>query len=530
MKNRAGVNPNQLLHEGMQLFQMGQLSAAEQRFSAILAAYPKNSDALHLQGLVYDRMGDVRRAMQLIRKAIKISPKSGVYYRNYGVLLSRQGKERDAIQAFKNAIRFDSNDAYSPNDLGVIYDRLGRLDEAVAAFNQAIEKDCRNFMAYNNRGNTLQKMGDMEGAVASLNQAISINVEYPEAYNSLGAVLQQQEKFEEALSAFEKALQYDPKHESAKRNALNVKRELRYFDEFVSPGMDIESCPKTVEALWSLAQIYIDKDDAVRARECLESAAEIDPADAKVNRDLILLLKRLGDLSGLIELTVKRFNLKPNDPNRLVDLCYQFSLIADWGRLNKFQQKLDKLILKLKNSKVRQAISVFQLKAFFDDPQADFLVARALMEKHTKGLASTDSTQFEFSARKDKKRLRVGYLSADFRNHPVAYLILGVLKNHHKERVEVYCYSYGPDDESHIRGQIHDLCDNFVDVVNIDDAAVADMIYNDEIDILVDLQGHTQSGRYRICARRPAPVQVEYLGIRVLQVQTIWITSSQIRL
>ncbi|MEJ1342748.1 MAG: tetratricopeptide repeat protein [Candidatus Sedimenticola sp. (ex Thyasira tokunagai)] len=512
MKNRAGVNPNQLLHEGMQLFQMGQFAAAERRFSAILAAYPKNSDALHLQGLVYDRMGDARRAMQLIRKAIKILPKSGVYHRNYGILLSRQGKERDAIQAFKNAIRFDPNDAYSPNDLGVIYDRLGRLEEAVASFNQAIEKDGKNFMAYNNRGNTLQKMGDMEGAVASLNRAIAINAEYPEAYNSLGVVLQQQEKFEEALSAFEKALQYDPKYESAKQNALNVKRELRHLDEFVLPGMDIESCPQTVEALWSLAQIYIEKDDAVRARECLESAAEIDPLDVKVSHDLSLLMKHLGDLAGLIDLKRKLFEFTPDDPNRLIDLCYHFLLVADWSELKKFQRKLDKLILKLEKSKGDQAIPVFQLKAFFDNPQAEFAAARVLTEMHTKGLALTDSTQFEFSDRKQKKSLRVGYLSADFRNHPVAYLMLGVLKNHHKERVEVYCYSYGPDDASHIRGQIRDLCDNFVDVVNIDDAAVADRIYNDEIDILVDLQGNTRGARRRICARHPAPVQAEYLG------------------
>jgi len=110
------------------------------------------------------------------------------------------------------------------------------------------------------------------------------------------------------------------------------------------------------------------------------------------------------------------------------------------------------------------------------------------------------------------KKIRVGYLSNDFRNHPVAHLISGVFRLHNRNEFEIYCYSYGQDDGSLYRQKIRQDCDCFVDLQHVGHAESAQRIYEDQIDILVDLMGFTKGGRLEICALRPAPIQVNYLG------------------
>jgi predicted O-linked N-acetylglucosamine transferase (SPINDLY family) len=109
-------------------------------------------------------------------------------------------------------------------------------------------------------------------------------------------------------------------------------------------------------------------------------------------------------------------------------------------------------------------------------------------------------------------RLRVGYLSSDFRNHPVSHQLLGVLRHHRRERFSVHAYSIGPDDGSVYRREIAACCDRFTDLTALTDAQAARRIAEDGVDILVDLNGHTAGNRMAIVARRPAAVQVNYLG------------------
>ena len=108
--------------------------------------------------------------------------------------------------------------------------------------------------------------------------------------------------------------------------------------------------------------------------------------------------------------------------------------------------------------------------------------------------------------------IRVGYLSADFHDHATAHLMRGVFQAHDQNRFRVTAYSYGPDDGSQYRADIRKACHDFIDVTGISDREAASKIHEDKIDILVDLKGHTRRNRLAICAMRPAPLQVTYLG------------------
>jgi len=119
---------------------------------------------------------------------------------------------------------------------------------------------------------------------------------------------------------------------------------------------------------------------------------------------------------------------------------------------------------------------------------------------------------FSFDERKSKTKITVGYLSKDFRNHPVSHLMLGLFGLHNRDEFNVFCYSYGPNDGSEYRQKIQQDCDKFVDIRDMGHAEAAKQIYSDQADILVDLMGFTGGSRLGIASLRPAPIQATYLG------------------
>ena len=116
------------------------------------------------------------------------------------------------------------------------------------------------------------------------------------------------------------------------------------------------------------------------------------------------------------------------------------------------------------------------------------------------------------SKRSSKSKITVGYLSHDFRDHPVAHLMVSLFGLHNRDEFEIFCYSHGPGDGSYHRKRIHQDCDKLVDLQSADHVGAAKLINDDQIDILVDLMGYTKGHRLEISALRPAPVQVSYLG------------------
>ena len=125
---------------------------------------------------------------------------------------------------------------------------------------------------------------------------------------------------------------------------------------------------------------------------------------------------------------------------------------------------------------------------------------------------NTEPTQAPAPNIAGERRLRVGYLSCDFRNHAVTQQLLGVLRHHDRQHFEVFCYSYGPHDESTERHEVQSHCEHFIDISLLPDTAAAELIARARLDILLDLAGHTGDARPAICAQRPAPIQVNYLG------------------
>jgi protein O-GlcNAc transferase len=183
-----------------------------------------------------------------------------------------------------------------------------------------------------------------------------------------------------------------------------------------------------------------------------------------------------------------------------------------WQELEGVSAKLDVLTEMALDSGTRPAEMPYTSVARHADPSLNFAVASSWSSDIAMSTSNLN-IHFPFDDRRSSKtKIAVGYLSHDFRNHPVAHLILTLFGLHNRNEFEIFCYSYGPDDTSYYRRRIRHDCDRFVDLRDAGHGHAARCIHDDQIDILVDLTGYTEGNRLGICALRPAPIQVSYLG------------------
>ncbi len=186
--------------------------------------------------------------------------------------------------------------------------------------------------------------------------------------------------------------------------------------------------------------------------------------------------------------------------------------ICAWKELEYLESRLDELTTETLNNKERAAETPFVNLMRCEDISRNFEVARSWSQKKREKIRIEKSENRSRIAESRREKIRIGYLSNDFRDHPVAHLITGLFKQHKRQQFEIFCYSYGKDDKSEYRKEIQTNCDKFADIQYLSDADAAKQIINDQINILIDLTGYTTDNRMEICVYRPAPVQVNYLG------------------
>jgi protein O-GlcNAc transferase len=305
--------------------------------------------------------------------------------------------------------------------------------------------------------------------------------------------------------------------------------------------------PNNAEAHLALAMAFQHKGLTDKAIIHYQKAINLDPNNAEAYNSFGLALRATGELEGAITCFQKALQLNPNIAHAYVDLGAAFLEkgyldetvlalfkkalqinpdLADvsqftyqlhqrtcaWQELVAMEAKLDGQTRKALDAGTKPA----ELPFYSIIRHADLSVNFAIAKSWSRDIAETMSElkiHFSFAGRRmDKTKSVIGYLSSDFGNHATAHLMLSLFGLHNRDEFEIFCYSYGKDDGSHYRAQIQHDCDKFVDISRLSDDAAAGCIYEDKVDILVDLKGYTLDNRIAICALRPAPIQVNYLG------------------
>ena len=523
---------------GLKHHQAGRFAEAEACYRRVLAAQPDHADALHLLGIIAQQTGRHELAVELISRAIKQNGQSAAYFCSLGIALKNQGKIDEAVKAYRQAIRIKPDLPEAHCNLGNALRGQGKLDEAVAACSQAIRIKPDLAEAHFNLGNALHGQGRLDEALASYDRALSLRRDYAEALNNRGNVLQELKRLGEALASYDQAISLRPDYAGALSNRGNVLRELKRLDEaLASHDRALMLRPDYAEALYNRGNVLQELRRLDEALVSYDRALTLRPDYAEALYNRANALRELNRLDEALASYDRALTLRPNyadalcnrgnalrELNRLdealasydralavkADHAVAFSgaadcvmRLCDWDRWTRFTTDLYAHV-----SGKKSIVAPFVLLGYSGDPALQLQCAKNFIENKI----PSPPPPFWSGQRWQHDKLRVAYVSADFRSHPGAYRMAGLFEQHDRSRFEVIGISFGVDDRSEIRKRVAAAFDEFYDVRGKSDQQVAKLLHDLQVDIAIDRNGYTTDSRPGIIAHRPAPIQISYLG------------------
>ncbi|MFQ5713267.1 MAG: tetratricopeptide repeat protein [Candidatus Scalinduaceae bacterium] len=528
--------------------QQGNLDAATVFLKKVIELKPNYVTAYNNLGTALQKSGKLDEAIDNYRLAMKLKPDYAEAHKNLGNALREKGKLDEAIASYRQATVLNPNDADAHNDLGATLQISGNLDKAIESHRQAIRLNPNYAMAYGNLGAALKEQGKLDEAIASHRQALSLKPDHAGTHNNLGTTLQEQGKLDEAIASYRQALSLKPDFAEAYYNLGNALKILGKIDEaiksyeqaislkqnyasaYVNLGTafqgqgksnDAISCykkaieikPDYINAYFNLGNAFQDQGEFNEAISYYQKALELKPDYAEAYNNIGAIFQDLGELNEAISCYQKALELKPDSAETYSNLFHQFQQTCAWQKIEGMAARLDNFTTKALDKGTKTAETPLVSLARHTDPSRVFAVARSWSDDITRAM-STVKTHFSFDSRRSHKtKIFVGYLSNNFRNHPMAHLTLSLYGLHNRDEFKIFCYSYGEDDGSYYGTRIRQDCDKFVDIRNLSHIDSARCIYEDQIDILIDLKGYTRDSRLELSALRPAPIQVRYLGL-----------------
>ena len=491
-----------VLQNALRLRRAGKFAEAAQLYSELLRGDPRHFEALHALGILHYQSGQLEEAERLIGEAVVVNPKAADALYNRASLLLRLNRLDEAVGCFDRAIALKPDYVEAIGNRGSALLRLGRAAEALADAEKVAAMRPGLAQAWANRAGALLALNRPADALSSHDHALALKPDYAQVWKDRASSLLALDRHSDALASLDKALELEPKNaEALYRRAelqLWLKRDaeaVRSYEAFLA----LE--PGHAEA-WNLKGVaLVQLQRHAEALASFDKAVTLDPghSDAWNNRANVLFeLKRFEEAGRDYE---RALQLVPDLPY-VEGFCIQSRIrVCDWRSLEDDRRKL------YAGLKAGQRIIDPQGNLSISrSPEDQLQCARIFMADEAAGPPLWRGERYSH------ERIRIAYLTADFRPHPVAFLVAGVFEHHDKNRFETIGISFGPGAESEIRARIAAGFEHFFDVRSSSDAEIAALLKRMEVDIAVDLMAFTEGCRPAILAQRPAPVQVNFLG------------------
>jgi protein O-GlcNAc transferase len=494
----------QTVQQALILHRQGRLAEAERLYCAALAKQPRQFEVLHFLGVLRLQQGDAREALELLRAATKAKPGAAEVLPSLGAALAALGRHEEALAVYDGILRAGPDDADAGYNRGVVLSHLGRHAEALASYDKVLASRPGHVAALFNRGNVLAMFERFEEALASYDRVIALAPRHIDALTNRADALKVLKRHDEAIAAYDRVLRIVPEHADALNNRGNALFELKRYDEAIaSLNAALAVKPNDPDVLFNLGRALqeADRDDAALVAFGEALAAHPGNADAWYSRGNSF--GKLGRIDEAITDYERAVAIAPDHPHAF-DAMLRYRLDAcHWQELARL--RTEEISRRVAGGK--PAIHPLKLLCFPIHPAIQLQCAQSWVGEKTRGL----QTPSNFKAH-PRDRLRIAYLSADFRVHAVAMLIAELFELHDRSRFELLAISFGSDDGSQMRSRIVQSVDQFHDVSARNELDSAKLIKDLEVDIAVDLMGHTRHARIGILAPRPAPIQVSYLG------------------
>jgi protein O-GlcNAc transferase len=459
---------------GIVMAATGRRQEAAHCFQKSIAAQPNLAEAHYHLGNVLCAGGEAAQAIRCYRQALALNPNLGPAHASLGLALVSQGQMCEAASCFLRAARLDPHDANGHYNLGTALKELGRPAQAAECYRQTLRCNPEHQDAHVNLGNVLLSLGTPAEAEESYRQALRLNPQHPDALTNLGVLLAEKHQNDEANACFRQALRADPQHPHALFHLGNhLKDQGQWTQAEDCYRHALHRNPNQADACNNLGIVLFRQGRLDEAAVCYRQALRINPAHGDALGNLGIICKELGNLEEAADCFRRAMELRPDDAAAHANLIYLLHYCPG------------------------------------QDAPTILKECRRWTECHAKPLAKFRAPHS--NERLPERRLRIGYVSSDLREHPVGRFLLPLLRHHDHTPFEILCYAdvEAPDA---ITEECRRLADQWRPIAGLADEKVAQLIRDDGIDILVDLAMHTGNNRLLVFARKPAPVQVTYLA------------------
>jgi len=516
----------------------GDLARAESLYQLVLASDARQFDAMHMLGIVAGQRGDHREGVRRITDALKIRPNVPDAYINLGRMQAELKDYPDACASYRKALSLNPNLPLAHNNFSIVLRRLGNGEEALLHCDKAIALAPNYNEAWNNRGNALFDLGRQDEALESYDRALALAPRLAEAMLGRGNALLALERFAEALAAYDKALSLQPDNADCHAGrGLALHALSRFGDALasydralaVNPGdgdgwfsranalLELRRLPEAVASYDKALAIRPNFAEAYYGRgRALQALKRFDDALADYDAALAMkpffadclysygnALRELNRLEDAVSVFERLLDFAPDHDFLKGMLLYSKMFYGDWDR---FAFLADAVKWGVESG--QKVVEPFVYQAVSSSAED----LRRCAEIFAAARYPRAQTPVWSGEKYDHGKIRIGYVSGEFRYQATSMLIVELFECHDKNRFALCAFDNGWDDGGPLRARINNACDEVIDIAGLGDVAAAAAIREREIDILVDLNGYFGMERTGVFACKPAPVQVNYLG------------------
>ncbi|KAL7671437.1 hypothetical protein ACOME3_006335 [Neoechinorhynchus agilis] len=553
-----------LIHLGGAYAHNFQFDEAIKTYLQVLEMYPNMYCVRSDLGNVYKYVGQLEDAKNCYIKAIETNPSFAIAWSNLGCIFNAQNEIWLAIHYFEKASQLDPHFLDAFLNLGNVLKLVGSHERAVTAYLNALNIAPNNPIVIANLAAVYYDRGQLHLAIDMYRRALEIKPAFPDALCNLANALKLKGDSDEAEKCYLRALELDPRHADSLNNLANLKRErglvqqaLKMYEraievcpQFAAPHANIANLmqhhkigspqavvdhyrevirlqPNSADAHLCMGNALKDLiGDTTTALTYYDRAIHLNPTSLEAYLQMASTLKDRGDIDGAISSYRVAIRIRPDFPDAVCSLAHCLQVICDWSNYSEMQNEVISI--------VRQQLANCGAAAQNRAPETpcsvhphhsmlypfSYTERKAIAAKHAelcvKRVYSVSRNPFthrpEDRPQSVDGRIRIGYVSSDFCNHPTSHLMQSVPGMHNRSRFDIYCYALTPDDGTNFRSKIKREAEHFIDISQMTFFDAASLIYSHCIDILINLNGYTKGAQNEIFAMTPAPVQVMWLG------------------
>jgi len=499
----AAPSRDSAFEQAAQLYRSGQLAGAEALLRQVLAAYPTDVPSLQTLGALLMQQHRLPDAIDVYRQYIAIDPNCADAHYNLGTASAVLGKFDDATDAFTAATRLRPDWAPAFSNLGNAHAGANRATEAEAAYRRAVAIDPKFASAWFNLGVLLQRAGKNPAAFETLQEAIKLRPDHPETLFNLANSLKNAGRVEESIATLRQAIQRRPDYHDAWLELAHVQGlAMRYDEAIASAHRGIATKPESPDGYNTLGLLLREKGQREEALAALKRSLQLDPNYFQGYVNVGMMFHELGRFTESIAMQREAIRRNPESGEAHLNLG---NVLKDAGELEEAIEAYRVATRIGPKSTFHHLLFALHYLPVAEPP--------AVLDEHRRWASAIDKVE-PITPPNDfdpNRRLRVGFVSADFRRHAVGYNLLPLFDNLDRTNFEYFIYNASTRSDD-LTDFFRSKVDRWTPINQLTDEQAAQQITADRIDILIDLSLHTAGGRLEVFSYRPAPLAGTFAG------------------